>query len=71
MNNEIKYTVKICDDYVITDPNKTKEILEKVSKIISNSYKRTSKPRHHWGDGVFFCLYTVKFICIAYKQTTN
>ena len=43
MNNEIKYTVKICDDYVITDPNKTKEILEKVSKIISNSYKRTSK----------------------------
>ena len=43
MNKEIKYTVKICDDYVITDPKKTKEILEKVSKIISNSYKRTSK----------------------------
>lgn len=43
MNNEIKYTVKICDDYVITDQTKTKEILEKVSKIISNSYKRTSK----------------------------
>ena len=43
MSNEIKYTVKICDDYVITDPNKTNEILEKVSKIISNSYKRISK----------------------------
>lgn len=43
MNNEIKYTVKICDDYVITDQNKTKEILEKVSKIISDSYKRISK----------------------------
>ena len=43
MNNEIKYTVKICDDYVITDPTKTKEILEKVSKILSNSYNRISK----------------------------
>jgi hypothetical protein len=47
MNDEIKYTVKICDDHVITDPNKTKEILEKISKIISKSYKRTSKPRRH------------------------
>lgn len=47
MHNEIKYTVKICDDYVITDPTKTKEILEKVSKIISNSHRRISKPRHH------------------------
>ena len=44
MNNETKYTVKICDDYVITDPNKTKEILEKVSKVISNAHKRISKP---------------------------
>ena len=43
MNNEIKYNVKIHDDYVITDPNKTKEILEKVSKIISNAHKRISK----------------------------
>ena len=43
MKNEIKYTVKICNDYVITDPNKTKEILERVSKIISNSYRRISK----------------------------
>lgn len=43
MNNEIKYTVKICDDYVITDPNTTKQILKKVSKIISNSYQRISK----------------------------
>ena len=43
MNKEIKYTVKICDDYVITDPNTTKQILEKVSKIISNSYQRMTK----------------------------
>ena len=40
MKNEKKYTVKICTDYVVTDPDKTKEILERVSKIISNSYKR-------------------------------
>lgn len=49
MDNETKYTVKICDDYVITDPNKTKEILEKVSKVISNAHKRISKPPSpHW-----------------------
>lgn len=47
MNNEIKYTVKICDEYVITDPNKIKEIINKVSKIVSNSYRKTSKPHHH------------------------
>ena len=47
MNREIKYTVTIREDYVITDPKTTKQILEKVSKIISNSYRRTSKPRHH------------------------
>ena len=30
-------------DYVIKDPQKTKEILERVSKIISNSYKRVQQ----------------------------
>jgi hypothetical protein len=35
-----KYTVRVCTDYVVKDPNKTKEILERVSKIISNSYIR-------------------------------
>lgn len=34
------YTVRICTDYVIKDPQKTKEILERVSRIISNSYRR-------------------------------
>ena len=49
MNKEIKYTVKICDDYVVTDPNKTKEILEKVSKVIHNAHKRMSKtPSSQW-----------------------
>lgn len=34
------YTVTIRTDHVVTDPNKVKEILERVSKIISNSYIR-------------------------------
>lgn len=38
--SKAKCTVKVCTDYVVKDPNKTKEILERVSKIISNSYKR-------------------------------
>lgn len=38
--NGNKYTVRICTDYVVTDPDKTKEILERVSRIISNSYRR-------------------------------
>lgn len=43
MKNNKKYTVKICTDYVIKDPNKTKEILDRVSTIISNSYKRMQR----------------------------
>ena len=35
-----KYTVRVCADYVVKDPDKTKEILERVSKIITNSYRR-------------------------------
>ena len=35
-----KYTVTIRTDYVTTDPNKVKEILDRVSKIIGNSYIR-------------------------------
>jgi hypothetical protein len=38
-----KYTVKVCTDYVITDADKTKEILEQVSRIISNSYRRAQQ----------------------------
>jgi hypothetical protein len=41
--NSNKYTVRICTDYVIKDPNKTKEILDRVSKIISDSYKRVQQ----------------------------
>lgn len=37
---ESKYTVRICTDYVVTDPKRTQEILERVSKIITNSYRR-------------------------------
>ena len=39
-NNKPKYTVRVCTDYVVKDPEKTKAILERVSTIISNSYKR-------------------------------
>ncbi len=35
-----KCTVTIRNDYVITDSEKVKEILARVSKIISNSYIR-------------------------------
>lgn len=42
-NENKKYTVRICTDYVVTDPNKTKEILERVSNIITNSYRRAQK----------------------------
>lgn len=39
----VKCTVRICTDYVVKDPKKTKEILERVSKIISDSYKRVQQ----------------------------
>jgi competence transcription factor ComK len=38
MEKEKKYTVRICEDYVVRDPDKVKEILDRVSKIISKSY---------------------------------
>lgn len=40
VNKSIKCAVRICTDYVIKDSEKTKEILERVSCIISNSYRR-------------------------------
>ena len=38
MEKQKNYTVRICTDYVVRDPDKVKEILNRVSKIISNSY---------------------------------
>ena len=38
MGKEKKYTVRICEDYVVRDPKKVQEILDRVSKVISNSY---------------------------------
>jgi hypothetical protein len=38
MSKEKNYTVRICEDYVVRDSDKAKGILERVSKIISNSY---------------------------------
>lgn len=39
-NHKEKYTVSIRTDCVVKDPKKTQEILDRVSRIISNSYKR-------------------------------
>ena len=38
MAKEKNYTVRICEDHVIRDPDKVKRILDRVSKIISKSY---------------------------------
>ena len=38
MSKEKNYTVRICEDYVVRDSDKVKGILDRVSKIISNSY---------------------------------
>lgn len=43
VNNSVKCTVRICTDYVIEDSDKTKEILDRVAKIISDSYKRVQQ----------------------------
>ena len=37
---ENKCIVKICEDHVIRDPEEVKKIIDRVSKIISNSYIR-------------------------------
>ena len=38
VNKEKNYTVRICEDYVVRDSDKVKGILDRVSKIIRNSY---------------------------------
>lgn len=38
MEKAKNYKVFICEDYVIRDPDKVKGILDRVSKIIRNSY---------------------------------
>jgi competence transcription factor ComK len=38
MSKEKNYTVRICEDNIVRDPDKVKEILDRVSRIISNSY---------------------------------
>jgi hypothetical protein len=40
MKKEKNYTVRICEDHVVRDPEKVKEILDRVSKIISKSYTK-------------------------------
>lgn len=38
MSKEKNYTVKICEDYVVRDPDKVKAILDRVARIVSKSY---------------------------------
>jgi hypothetical protein len=45
MSKERKFTVRICEDHVYRDPVRVKEILDRVSKIISNSYIREVEQR--------------------------
>lgn len=45
MQAEKNYTVRICEDYVIRDPDKVKEILERVSKKITNTYMNKKEKR--------------------------
>lgn len=40
MMEEKNYTVRICEDYVLQDSEKVKEILDRISKTITNTYKR-------------------------------
>lgn len=34
------FTVRICEEYVIREPDKVNEILERISKKITNTYIR-------------------------------
>lgn len=38
MEKKKNYTVTIREDYVVRDPEKARAILERVAKIVSNSY---------------------------------
>ena len=38
-----KCNVEICTDYVTNDPDKVKEILERVSRIVTGSYVRVQQ----------------------------
>lgn len=40
-----KYTVKICTEYVNTDPKAVQKILDRVADIISASYRRQALER--------------------------
>lgn len=46
MQKRKNFTVKICEEYLSRDPNKVNAILDRVSKIISNSYiSKDAKPK--------------------------
>ena len=45
MQKRKNFTVKICEEYLSRDPNKVNAILDRVSKIISNSYISKEKAK--------------------------
>lgn len=42
MQKEKNYTVRICEKYVLRESDKVKEILDRISRNITNTYKRQS-----------------------------
>lgn len=45
MQAEKNFTVRICEDYVLQEPDKVKEILERISKKITNTYLKKNGVR--------------------------
>ena len=43
MKGEKKYTVRICEDYIVRDPDKVKAILDRVAQSITNTYRDKRK----------------------------
>lgn len=51
MQTEKNFTVRICEDYVLHDPDRVKEILERISKKITNTYLKKNGVRKWQKNG--------------------
>lgn len=43
MSKKKNYTVRICEDHVIRDPDKVKAILDRIAQGITNTYRKQIK----------------------------
>lgn len=43
MQKEKKFTVRVCEDYVLREPGNVTMVLDRVSRIIINSYRLKNK----------------------------